>query len=126
MIGLHGAIKPMRPPELRRGWFYGSPTHLDPRKSAGRHPTTAYNTAKHQIGCIMAGRNWILCGALLAALAVVAGALGTHFLKDRLRPPEAVGESDSERISREFVGGELPLAGFYDELIKSAGADRLF
>jgi uncharacterized membrane protein YgdD (TMEM256/DUF423 family) len=86
---------------------------------------TAYNTAKHQMGCIMAGRNWIMCGALLAALAVVAGALGTHFLKDRLRPPEAADESDPKRISREFLDGELPLARLYDELIKSAGADRL-
>ncbi len=73
----------------------------------------------------MAGRNWIACGALFAALAVVAGALGTHFLKDRLQPPEAAGDSDPKRISQEFLSGELPLAKFHEELVKSAGADRL-
>ncbi|MBI3837716.1 MAG: DUF423 domain-containing protein [Planctomycetia bacterium] len=73
----------------------------------------------------MAGRNWIVCGALCAAIAVVAGALGTHFLKDRLKPPEAADESDPKRVGRELLSGELPLAQFYEELIKSAGADRL-
>jgi uncharacterized membrane protein YgdD (TMEM256/DUF423 family) len=73
----------------------------------------------------MAGRNWIACGALLAALAVAGGALGTHFLKDRLKPLEAADEVDPKWVSREFLSGELPLPRFYDELIKSAGADRL-
>jgi uncharacterized membrane protein YgdD (TMEM256/DUF423 family) len=73
----------------------------------------------------MVGRNWIACGALLAALAVVCGALGTHFLKERLQPSEAADEADPTWVRREFLSGELPLARLYEELIKSAGADRL-
>jgi uncharacterized membrane protein YgdD (TMEM256/DUF423 family) len=37
----------------------------------------------------MNGRCWIIGGALLAAAAVSAGALGTHVLKETLRLPES-------------------------------------
>jgi uncharacterized membrane protein YgdD (TMEM256/DUF423 family) len=37
----------------------------------------------------MNGRIWIACGAVLAAAAVAAGAIGTHFLKQTLELPEA-------------------------------------
>jgi uncharacterized membrane protein YgdD (TMEM256/DUF423 family) len=72
----------------------------------------------------MPGRNWIVCGALCAALAVVAGALGTHFLKDRLKPPVATDEAGALR-ARNLFSGELPQADVYDQLVKLAGADRL-
>jgi uncharacterized membrane protein YgdD (TMEM256/DUF423 family) len=37
----------------------------------------------------MNGRFWIVSGAVLAAAAVSAGALGTHVLKETLRLPES-------------------------------------
>ncbi len=37
----------------------------------------------------MVGKLWVVCGAVLAALAVVAGAMGTHLLKERLHVSEA-------------------------------------
>ncbi len=37
----------------------------------------------------MVGKLWVVFGAVLAALAVVAGAMGTHFLKARLHVSEA-------------------------------------
>ena len=37
----------------------------------------------------MIGRFWICSGAVLAALAVAAGAVGTHFLKEGLKLPES-------------------------------------
>jgi uncharacterized membrane protein YgdD (TMEM256/DUF423 family) len=37
----------------------------------------------------MVGRFWIACGALLAAVAVVAGAMGTHYLKETLHVAES-------------------------------------
>ena len=73
----------------------------------------------------MAGRNWIVCGALCAEVAVVAGALGSHFLKDRLKPPEVEGEADPKRVGQQLLSGELPLAQFHDQLATRAGADRL-
>jgi len=36
----------------------------------------------------MAGRVWIAAGALLAALAVTAGAMGAHVLKEKLKLPQ--------------------------------------
>jgi uncharacterized membrane protein YgdD (TMEM256/DUF423 family) len=36
----------------------------------------------------MGGRFWTACGAVLAALAVAAGALGAHLLKEVLQLPE--------------------------------------
>lgn len=37
----------------------------------------------------MSGSFWVTSGALLASVAVAAGAVGTHFLKERLQlPPE--------------------------------------
>jgi uncharacterized membrane protein YgdD (TMEM256/DUF423 family) len=36
---------------------------------------------------LMAGRYWIACGAILAATAVAAGAIGTHVLKEKLELP---------------------------------------
>jgi uncharacterized membrane protein YgdD (TMEM256/DUF423 family) len=37
----------------------------------------------------MAGRYWVAAGALLAAVAVAAGAVGTHVLKEIYKLPEA-------------------------------------
>jgi len=37
----------------------------------------------------MAGRFWIVSGAILAGAAVAAGAIGTHFLKETLEMPAA-------------------------------------
>jgi uncharacterized membrane protein YgdD (TMEM256/DUF423 family) len=36
----------------------------------------------------MAGRNWIILGALLAAAGVTAGAMGTHLLEEVWKLPE--------------------------------------
>lgn len=35
----------------------------------------------------MSNRFWLVCGALFAGTAVVAGAIGTHFLKETLELP---------------------------------------
>jgi uncharacterized membrane protein YgdD (TMEM256/DUF423 family) len=69
------------------------------------------------------GRNWIVCGALAAALAVVGGAFGTHFLKDRLKP--VASETAPSGGSRDLFNSDLPLAKLYDELVVAAGVDRL-
>jgi len=37
----------------------------------------------------MNDRFWIVCGSLLAATGVSAGAIGTHFLKEKLQLPDA-------------------------------------
>ncbi len=37
----------------------------------------------------MSPRFWIACGALLAAIGVTAGAVGTHVLKETLKLPES-------------------------------------
>ncbi len=37
----------------------------------------------------MVGRFWIVSGAILAGAAVAAGAIGTHFLKEKLHLPDA-------------------------------------
>ena len=34
----------------------------------------------------MSGNMWIACGAMLASIAVAAGAIGSHVLKDKLEP----------------------------------------
>ena len=37
----------------------------------------------------MVGKLWVVCGAVLAAVAVVTGAMGTHLLKERLHVSQA-------------------------------------
>ncbi len=37
----------------------------------------------------MAGKFWVACGALLAAAAVAAGAIGAHVLKEVVKLPES-------------------------------------
>jgi uncharacterized membrane protein YgdD (TMEM256/DUF423 family) len=37
----------------------------------------------------MHGKFWIVCGALLAATGVAAGAMGAHFLKESLHLPQS-------------------------------------
>lgn len=45
----------------------------------------------------MRSRHWLACGALLAGLAVAAGAFGAHGLKPRLKDAYQLSDDEAER-----------------------------
>jgi uncharacterized membrane protein YgdD (TMEM256/DUF423 family) len=60
---------------------------------------------------MVAGRFWLFAGALLAALAVAAGAFGAHALRSRLNPADLVTFETAVRYQMYHALGLLAVAG---------------